>query len=150
MDRMLEIRARQLVREQDYAVHVRCGSEAELARDSSMWRCCECGVVTSDEVADRMSAREEARADVAHLLAELDRRQLNVHVVVPLLLPPPVDGQFTWTHELAQFLLDGPDVSVTLDYSPSWHVQAQWIESSEERFNRLLAAERDPNPPEED
>jgi hypothetical protein len=47
-------------------------------------------------------------------------------------------------------LLDGPDVSVTLDYSPSWHVQAQWIESSEERFNRLLAAERDPNPPEED
>jgi hypothetical protein len=152
MDRTLEIRARQIVREEGYAVHIKCSSEAELQRaEPGGWVCCNCGRVPSDEVADRLSTTEEAAADIRYLLSELDKRELNVHVVVPLVLPPtPVDGQFASTHAVARFLLDGPDVPAALDYGQELRVHAEWTESSEERFKRLLAAEPDPNPAEED
>lgn len=141
MYRMLEIRARQLVRKEGYAVHVNCGSEAELARDSNNWTCSKCGRrVPRYEVADRLSASEKAGEDIRYLLDQLDGFPGG----------PVVDGQFGSTHGIAKFLLDGPDVPATLDYAPGLRVQANWTESSMERFNRYLAAEPDPNPPEED
>jgi len=72
MDRMLEIKARQIAREQGYAVHIPCGSETHLSRDSPSWRCCTCGVVPRAEVADRLSSTEEAGADIRFLLGRID------------------------------------------------------------------------------
>jgi len=59
---------------------------------------------------------------------------------------PPIDGQFSSTHALARFLLEGPDVPLTLDYGEGLLVCAEWTESSAERWQRYLDAEPDPNP----
>lgn len=60
----------------------------------------------------------------------------------------PIDGQFTSTHALAKFLLEGPDVPLVLDYADNMGVQANWTESNNERYQRLLEAEPDHNPAE--
>lgn len=104
MDRLVEIRARQIVRETGCAAHIPCGGKAELDPDAPIWRCCDCGVVPREEVADRLSANdaETTRTDIGYLLGTV-----------------ATEGKFRTTHELARFLLELPDVPLVGTPGPS-------------------------------
>ena len=95
----------------------------------------------------------ELEADADHkqeTVDELRRKAAEARTAAKAICPKDIDGQFTSTHAIARFLLEGPDVNANLDYGDELRVQAEWTESSKERFHRLLAAEPDPNPPEDD
>lgn len=59
----------------------------------------------------------------------------------------PEPGALLTTHGLARFLLEGPDSPVRLDYGPERAIQADWTESTDERWRHYLATEPDWNPP---
>jgi hypothetical protein len=79
MARLQQIRARLTVLEEGYAVHVKCGSQAELVDLAQLttpgqgYRCCNCGPVSIQDVVHPATVQEFAAADIRYLLDCIDR-----------------------------------------------------------------------------
>lgn len=92
MERLQEIRARLTVLEENYAVHVPCGSEAEPPSEKSgRYTCCKCGPVSRDEVLAPCEREEFIASDIRYLLDIVEQRQ-RLHTKIDQALDEHLKG----------------------------------------------------------